>query len=103
MWDQEGSGRSLIEERGGRRSLLGDGAGSDVFSFTSGERDDPLAATPPLIGAPFRAMTYPVTLRRVSESAAKSLSTHPVKPFRFSAISLLTLTHAAASQDTSWP
>jgi len=38
-----------------------------------------------LIWAPFRAMTYPVTLRRLSESAAKSLSTYPVKTFRFSA------------------
>ena len=27
--------------------LLGDGAGRDVFSFTGGERDAPLAATPP--------------------------------------------------------
>jgi len=45
------------------------------------------SVTPPwrqlrqLIGAQFRAMTYPVMLRRVSESAAKSLSTHPVKMF----------------------
>jgi len=49
------------------------------------------SVTPPwrqllqVIGALFRAMMYPVTMWRVSESAAKSLSTYPFKTFWFSA------------------
>jgi len=72
--------RDLTEEHGGRRSL-GRRRWQRRIQRHRGEFDP---TTPPADRGTVEDMMYPVTLRRVSESAAKLLLTHTVKTLRLS-------------------